>query len=110
MKEKFPFAIVLFGLATLSYAGLFDCTSKRFSRELEFKLMSECVSSNQYMYQERYQKKVAFCSCYVGSLACEYDGDDEKLFKAAESNDLSYSVKKLNKCVEKAEKKIEEQD
>lgn len=100
--------IILFAFiaANLSYALGFNCLNKRFSREMEFLLMNQCMGSYEWMSEEQYKQKLNACSCYLGSLACEYDGDDEKLNKAAESkNIIENDEKKYQSCLENKESK-----
>ena len=100
--------ILLFAfIATnLSYALGFNCLNKRFSREMEFLLMNQCMGSYEWMSEEQYKQKLEACSCYLGSLACEYDGDDEKLNKAAESKSIiENDEKKYKSCLENKETK-----
>lgn len=100
--------IILFAFiaANLSYALGFNCLNKRFSREMEFLLMNQCMESYEWMSEEQYKQKLEACSCYLGSLACEYDGDDEKLNKAAESkNIIENDEKKYQSCLENKESK-----
>lgn len=92
---------LLFICANLSYALGFNCLNKRFSREMEFLLMKECMGSYNWMTQDQYKQKLHVCSCYIGSLACEYDGEDEKLTTASESGKkLETNEKKYKSCLE----------
>lgn len=91
---------LLFICANLSYALGFNCLNKRFSREMEFLLMKECMGSYEWMTQDQYKQKIEACSCYIGSLACEYD-TDEKLTKASESGEkFETNEKKYKSCLE----------
>lgn len=102
--QKIILAAFLF--ANLSYALGFNCLNKRFSRETEFLLMNQCMGSYNWMSEEQYKQKLDACACYIGSLACEYDGDDEKLNKAAETKSiLENDEKKYQSCLENKEKK-----
>ncbi len=102
--QKIILAAFLF--ANLSYALGFNCLNKRFSRETEFLLMKQCMGSSEWMSEEQYKQKLDACACYIGSLACEYDGDDEKLNKAAETKSiLENDEKKYQSCLENKEKK-----
>lgn len=100
MNPIFKIAGISLVAATLSHAWG-DCTEKRFSREMEFNLMTECVGNANYMSQNAYEQKVEACACFVGSLACTYDGDDKKLNEAAEKGALEKDEKKYQKCLEK---------
>lgn len=97
---KITFAALAF--VSFSQAQIFsDCMKKkRFSREMEFNLMKHCVGNDSYMNEYQYEQKVKDCVCFVGSLACEYDGDDEKLNRAAEKGALEKNDKKYRKCLE----------
>ncbi len=97
--------LAAFIFANLSYALGFNCQNKRFSREMEFLLMKQCMGSYDWMSEEQYKQKLDGCSCYIGSLACEYDGEDEKLNKAAESKSLKNDEKKYQSCLENKETK-----
>lgn len=98
--------LAAFLFANLSYALGFNCLNKRFSRETEFLLMNQCMGSYNWMSEEQYKQKLDACACYIGSLACEYDGDDEKLNKAAETKSiLENDEKKYQSCLENKEKK-----
>ncbi len=100
--------IILFAFiaANLSYALGFNCLNKRFSREMEFLLMNQCMGSYEWMSEDQYKQKLNACSCYLGSLACEYDGDDEKLKKAVESKSIiENDEKKYKSCLENKETK-----
>lgn len=98
--------LVAFIFANLSYALGFNCLNKRFSRETEFLLMNQCMGSYNWMSEEQYKQKLDACACYIGSLACEYDGNDEKLNKAAETKSiLENDEKKYRSCLENKEKK-----
>lgn len=99
--------IILFAFiaANLSYALGFNCLNKRFSREMEFLLMKQCMGSYEWMSEDQYKQKIDNCSCFIGSLACEYDGDDEKLNKAAESKSIENDEKKYQSCLENNESK-----
>lgn len=102
MKTMFKITFAALAFATFSHAQIFgDCMKKnRFSREMEFNLMKECVGNYSYMGQSQYEQKVKACACFVGSLACEYDGNDEKLNEAAEKGSLEKNEKKYRKCLE----------
>lgn len=100
MHPIFKIAGISLVAATLSHAWG-DCTEKRFSREMEFSLMTECIASANHMGQKSYEQKVEACACLVGSLACKYDGDDKKLNEAAEKGSLEKDEKKYQKCLEK---------
>lgn len=103
MKQSILTLIALSIAISPTFAGLLgDCSNKRFSRELEFDIMYHCVSSINLMDRNEYKTKIEACACYVGSLACEFDGSDEKLIKTAElGKKLENNDKKYNQCSEK---------
>lgn len=106
--KTFKLISLLFICANLSYALGFNCLNKRFSREMEFLLMKECMGSYEWMAQDQYKQKMNACSCYIGSLACEYDGSEEKLTEASESGGkIEINEKKYKSCLEgKSDNKI----
>lgn len=105
MKKFALVPVALLFAATASHA-FFDCQDKRFSREMEYLLMSECMGggSTYYRNETQQQEKLKACVCYVGSLACEYKGKDEKLNKAAEKGELKKDEKSYQSCLEDQQK------
>ena len=102
MKTILTILISLSIASCMSYAFLGSCQDKRFSRQMEYKLMQECMSSSYYSSYSQQVSKLNACACYVASLACEYDGKDKKLNKAAEKGKLKNDEKEYNKCLEDA--------
>lgn len=74
----------IFAATTFSHAGIIGC-GDRFSSEMEYLLMNQCMGSG-LMNLEQHQEKLRTCACYINSLAEEYNGSDEKLIKDYEKD------------------------
>lgn len=64
------------------------------------------MDTYNFMNKNQFKEKLEACSCYIGSLACEFDGSDEKLIKNAEAGKkLENNDKKYSRCSEKKDEK-----
>jgi len=104
MKKIIISSLVLFILASNSWASLFDgCLEKRLPREIEFKLMYDCVSSNCVNAYSSLNDKIEACSCLIGSIICEQgvDGAVSKAQSGSNACRINRDDKRLEKCLEK---------
>ena len=108
MKKIALSVLTMVAMTTSSWALFDGCLEKRLPRELEFKLMYECVrnnctSTNSY----NMDKKIAECSCFIGSMICEQS--EKELQHQADNQAYACSIthdkKRLNKCLDKVRDK-----
>lgn len=106
MKKTALFTIAITALATSSWALFDGCLDKRLPRELEFKLMYDCVSQNCMNVYGGLDEKIQACSCFIGAMICEQD--EKALQQQANSSSntcrITHDTKRLEKCLEKKKK------
>ena len=106
MKKTTLFFIAVASLATSSWAIFDGCLEKRLPREMEFKLMYDCVSNNCMNVYGSLDDKILACSCFIGSMICEQSEKDLQAQVKNGSNtcSITYDKKRLDKCLEKKKK------
>lgn len=106
IKQIFTILALTMATPNAFAAILGDCTTQRFSREMEYLLMKQCMDTYNFMDKNQFKEKLEACSCYIGSLACEFNGSDKKLIKNAEAGKkLENNDKKYSRCSEKKSEK-----
>lgn len=106
MKILSIFSLAVAALATTSWAFLDGCLEKRLPRELEFKLMYDCVSNNCARVSGGLEEKIQACSCFIGSMICEQSEKELQQQAKDGSNtcSITHNTKKFDKCLEKKKK------
>jgi hypothetical protein len=89
-------------LATSSWALFDGCLEKRLPRELEFKLMYDCVTNNCTNTYGTINEKIAACSCLIGSMLCEQSEKElQTVSQQTNTCSIAHNKKKLTKCLDK---------
>ena len=107
MKKIALFSIAVAALATSSWALFDGCLDKRLPRELEFKLMYECVSNNcMNVYGGGLDAKIQACSCFIGAMICEQSEKElqQQANNGSNTCSITHDTKRLDKCLEKKKK------
>ena len=104
MKKIALSAITLAAMATSSWALFDGCLEKRLPRELEFKLMYDCVSNNCTNTYGSLDEKIEACSCFIGAMICEQSEKELKEQSHSNTCSINHDKKRLKKCLEKRER------
>ena len=99
--KKIMYAGLFVTCATTTSFSFFDgCLDKRLPRELEFKLVYECVRTGLPVTRAQMDKKIKACSCFIGSVICEEGKDALMKCENWERCNVKHDRKKMEKCLE----------
>ncbi|NLB64332.1 MAG: hypothetical protein GX801_09545 [Fibrobacter sp.] len=85
-------------IVSMSFASA-RCGNKRFSRELEYIMIDQCMGSVQLMTARDFNSKLSKCICLIEDLACDYGGSDRKLMNYYKKDrPVKASDKRYNRC------------